>query len=151
MLFLLGGLLSAPCNIHPVYSLVPVTTKAHVVREGSHYHASTTLSFRVHEVQAASVASVEPGMLEHIRGHQTIAQRVANSSNGTIETNGQTAAQAKQRLAGAVHEMTADQNRELLREEQAYENVTEYGASQSQAPSYGLPGGPDVHDAACTR
>ena len=150
MFFLLGGLLAAPCNIHPEYMLVPATTAIRVVHAGSRFTASTTVSFRVHEVRPAIIPMVEPGVLEHVRGHQIIAQRIARSFDGHLDANGTSVAQAKMRLSHAIHDLAADQNTELAREEQTYENVTENGASQSQGPTYGLPGGSDVHDAACT-
>ena len=151
MFFLLGGLLAAPCNIHPEYMLVPATTAIRVVHDGPRFTASTTVSFRVHEVRPAIIPMIEPGLIEHVRGHQIIARRVARSFNGHLEANGATIGQAKMRLSRAIHDLTADQNNELTREERTYENVTENGASQSQGPAYGLPGGPDVQDAACTR
>ena len=151
MLFLLGGLLTAPCDIHPVYALVPKVSAIRVVRIAARYRASTTISFGVKQTREAVIPSVETGLLDHVRGHEIVAHRVARSSNGHLEANGASAAQAKARLQRTIHDLTADQNSELLREERAYDNVTENGASQSQGPAYGFPGGPDVQDAACTR
>jgi hypothetical protein len=140
-----------PCNIHPVYSLVAVEGPVRVMKTGSKYEASTTISFRVHEVTGAVIVSVEAGLLEHVRGHQIIANRVAHSGNGRIEAEAASEAQARSQLRDGIRKLTVEQNGELSREERAYDNVTENGASQSQGPSYGFPGGPDVQDPACTR
>src|SRR5579872_7374134 len=140
-----------PCNIHPVYDLVPIATPARVVRVDGKYRASAVLSFHVREVQRALIVTVETGVLDHVRGHQLIASRVARSSGGKVTANGATATQARAQLARAIRTLTADENSELTREERAYDTVTENGAAQSQAPSYGFPGGQDVQDPACTR
>ncbi|HZT14066.1 MAG TPA: hypothetical protein VFA29_14800 [Candidatus Baltobacteraceae bacterium] len=141
----------APCNIHPVYVLTAVTAPVSVTRTGSKYQASSRISFRIKETRSAVIVSVEPGVLEHVRGHQLIAQRVARSSSGRITAAGSTAAQARAGLARSIRDLTADQNRELLREEHVYDTVTENGAAQSQGPSYGMPGGSDVQDRSCTQ
>lgn len=151
MVFFLAAPAPMPCNIHPVYSLIAVRGKVKIAHVNGKYQASSSLSYRVQEVMGAVIVTVEPGVLEHVRGHQIIASRVAHSSNGHVEATGSSEQQARSRLADGIRKLTADQNKELLREERAYDNVTENGAAQSQGPSYGLPGGPDVQDAACTR
>jgi hypothetical protein len=150
MPFLLLALLALPCNIHPVYALDPSWSTFKVVRDGSKYRATTQLSFRIREVTPATIVSAETGVLEHVRGHQIIAQRVSRAAGGHLEANGSTAQQARARLTHAVAEVSAEQNRELVREEHAYDAITQNGAEQSQAPAYGLPGGPDVQDPGCT-
>ena len=153
MVFLLGVLPSAayPCNIHPVYSLAAVRGAMKIVHAHGRYEASSPIAFRVHEVTGAVIVSVEPGLLDHVLVHQIIAQLVARSSGGTVKALGSSAQQARSRLADGIAKMTSDQNAELQREERTYDTVTDNGSEQSQGPSYGLPGGPDVRDPACTR
>jgi hypothetical protein len=92
------------------------------------------------------ITSVDPGLLDHVRGHQIIAQRVARSSVGTVRSAGASNAQARVRLQQAVTRLTNDAQKELDREEHVYDTVTNYGSAQSQGPVYGFPGGPDAHD-----
>ncbi len=140
-----------PCNIHPVYALAATVTRVKVARNGRQFHASATIGFTLREVRSAMIVSIEQGLLEHVRGHQIIAQRVARSSNGLVVATGSSAALARAQLNSTVRKMTSEQNAELAREERAYDNVTQNGAEQSQGPSYGFPGGPDVTDPGCTR
>lgn len=144
MLFL-AAILAAPCNAHPVYEVVPKTGAVRVVRRAGGYAASTQLHFTLREKVPAVIPSVDPGLLDHVQGHLTIAQRVARSSGGSVQANGGSAAQARDRLRAAVARTSRDLQSELLREERAYDNVTENGAAQSQGPAYGFPGGPDAH------
>lgn len=150
-MFFLSPVVAAPCNIHPVYSLVAVKGPVRVTKANGRYEATSTISFRMHEVRGAIIVSVEPGVLDHVRGHQIVAERVEHSANGRVEATGSTQAQARSRLGEGIAKLTSEQNNELLREERAYDNVTENGASQSQGPAYGFPGGTNVQDAACTR
>jgi hypothetical protein len=143
-LFLLASLLSSPCNAHPVYALAPVVYAQSVRRDGSVYRASARLTFRIVEKRPAVITSVDPGLLEHVRGHQIVAQRVARSSGGTVQAVGSSRAQAQARLRQALSRLAADQERELDREEHVYDSVTNYGAAQDQGPQYGFPGGLDV-------
>lgn len=152
MFFALAALLgAAPCNIHPVYSLVPVVSTVKVTHAGAHYRASAAIKFTVRETVPAVIASVEPGAIEHARGHAVIAQRVGRSASGHVEGLGANEGQARAHLKRAIANLADDQNRELAREEHDYDAVTANGAQQSQGPAFGLPGGPDVQDAACTR
>lgn len=146
LLVLLAAVVSGPCNIHPVYVLQPVLTHMRVQRSGSSYSASANVTFAVREKTAAIITSVDPGLLDHVRGHQIIAQRVAQSSGGTIRASGSSEAQARARLHDGVAQTLRDLSKELDREERVYDSVTQNGASQSQGPVYGFPGGPDAHD-----
>lgn len=139
-----------PCNIHPVYALSAVVSRTKVVRRGNRFRASATIGFGVREVRGATIVTIEPGVLNHVRGHQIIAERVARSSNGQIVATGSSVAQARARLADTVKRMTSEQNGEMTREERAYDDVTQNGAEQSQGPAYGFPGGSDVTDPGCT-
>lgn len=144
-MLLLAALLSAPCNAHPVYEVVPKVSAVRVVRRARGYAASAQLRFTLRETLPAVIPSVDPGLLDHVQGHLTIAQRVVRSSGGAVQANGASAAQARERLHATVARMSGDLENELLREERAYDNVTENGAAQSQGPAYGFPGGPDAH------
>lgn len=147
MLFVfLAAVLATPCNAHPVYVIKAVRGAVTVKRAANGYIASTKLSFRIVETTPAVIASVDPGLLDHVRGHQIIAQRVARSSVGSVRSDGNSDAQARARLQQGIHRLTNDVNRELTREEHVYDSVTENGAAQSQGPVYGFPGGPDAHD-----
>jgi hypothetical protein len=146
MVFLLAALFVAPCNIHPVYVLQPIVRSVQVKRAGSAYQASAQLHYAIREKTAAMISSVDPGLLDHVRGHQIIAQRVARSSSDSVRAVGATAAQARAHLNDAVARVKADLSKELEREERVYDSVTENGAAQSQGPVYGFPGGPDAHD-----
>lgn len=137
-------LLASPCNAHPVYALAPVVSRQSVRRDGSVYRASARLTFRIVEKRPAIITSVDPGLLDHVRGHQIIAQRVARSSTGTVQAVGNSRAQAQARLRQALSRLASDQERELEREERVYDSVTNDGASQSQGPLAGFPGGVDV-------
>lgn len=143
-MLLLAVLLSAPCNAHPAYAVQPKVTNIRVVRRRSGYLASAQLHFTLRETEPALIPSADPGLLEHAQGHLIVAQRVARSSGGTVQANGASAAQAKTRLEQAIAHMRSDLQKELVREERAYDNVTANGASQSQGPAYGFPGGPDA-------
>lgn len=142
----LAAILSAPCNAHPVYALQPIISYSKIKRAGITYRARATLHFKIVEKTPALIPSVDPGLLDHVRGHQIIAQRVARSSFGTVQATGTSDAQARARLHDALTRLTDDAQTELLREEHVYDSVTENGASQSQGPLYGFPGGPDAHD-----
>jgi len=146
MSLLLAAMLSGPCNAHPVYALRPAVSAFHVQRAGKTFQVSESISFRVTEVRPAIITSVDPGLLDHVRGHQVIAQRVARSSVGTVRSAGASVGQARAHLKQAVARLTSDAQKELDREEQVYDSVTNYGSSQSQGPVYGFPGGPDAHD-----
>jgi hypothetical protein len=146
MLILAAQLLTAPCNAHPAYAVQPVVTNVRVVRRASGYLASASVRFTLKTTQPALLPSVsDPGLLQHVQGHLTVAHRVIRSSDGTVKANGSSAAQARARLKQTVAHMRSDLQNELLREERAYDNVTANGTAQSQGPSYGFPGGPDVH------
>lgn len=141
--FIAAALLASPCNAHPVYALAPVESAVNVRREGKVYRASAKLSFRIVERKPAMITSADPGLLDHVRGHQIVAQRVAKSSNGSVQAVGNSSAQAREHLKKALAQLESDQQKELDREERAYDSVTNDGASQSQGPLYGFPGGPD--------
>lgn len=144
MLLLATLLVTVPCNAHPQYAVQASIAGERVRHEGGGYVASAQIHFSLRETQPAIIPSVDPGLLDHVRGHQTVAERVAHSSGGTVEATGATQAQAQARLKQTVNRMRGDLQNELVREEQAYENVTAYGAQQSQGPAYGFPGGEDV-------
>jgi hypothetical protein len=140
-----AALLAAPCNIHPAYTVNPVVTRVRVVRRGRGYLAAAQIRFTLATKSPAMIASADdPGVLQHVQGHLTVARRVVQSSEGSVQANGSTASQARTRLNQTIARMRSDLQKELTREEQAYENVTENGTSQSQGPAYGFPGGPDV-------
>lgn len=138
-------LLAAACNAHPAYAAQPVVTNVRLVRAGRVYHASARIRFTLRTTAPAMIPSVDPGLLDHVQGHMIVAQRVIRSSDGTVNANGSSAALARARLNQTIARMRTDLQNELMREERAYDNVTANGASQSQGPSYGFPGGPDVH------
>ena len=146
MSLVLAAILSGPCNAHPAYALRPVVSAARVQRTGSAFQAIGSVSFRIVELKPAMITSVDPGLLDHVRGHQIIAQRVARSSVGTVRAAGASAPQARSRLQQAATRLANDAQKELDREEQVYDSVTNYGSSQSQGPVYGFPGGPDARD-----
>lgn len=143
-MLVLAALLTAPCNAHPVYDVVAKVSAVHVARRAHSYVARAQLRFVLRQTVPAVIPSVDPGLLEHVQGHLTVAQRAVRSSGGSVQANGTTAAQARERLNAAVARMRSDLQKELLREERAYDNVTNYGAAQSQGPAYGFPGGPDA-------
>ncbi len=146
MLFVfLAAVLGAPCNAHPVYVIRAVPGAITVKHTANGYIASSKLSFRVVETTPSVITSVDPGLLDHMRGHQIIAQRVARSSVGSVRSDGNSATQARARLQQGIHRLTNDVNRELTREEHVYDTVTDYGGAQSQGPVYGFPGGRDAH------
>lgn len=144
-MLLLAVLLAASCNAHPSYTVQPVLTHVQTTRQGGRYVASAQVRFTLKDQQPALLTSTDPGLLDHVQGHLRVAQRVIASSNGLVQANAAGAAQARTRLNQTVARMRADLQKELAREEQAYENVTASGASQSQGPSFGFPGGADVH------
>lgn len=144
-MFLLAALLTAPCNAHPAYAVVSHVSAVRVTARSRGYTASAQLHFTLRETQPAMIPSIDPGLLDHVHGHLVVAQRVVRSSGGLVQANGANAAQAKVQLNQAIARMSADLQNELLREERAYDNVTANGASQSQGPAFGFPGGPDVH------
>lgn len=144
-MLILAALLTAPCNAHPAYAVQPKVTGERVVHRTGGYQASANLRFTVRETEPAIVPSVDPGLLDHVHGHQVVAQRVVRSSGGAVSANGVSAAAARAHLQQAIARMSSDLQNELVREERAYDNVTANGASQSQGPAYGFPGGPDVH------
>lgn len=143
---LLAALINTPCNVHPVYVLQPSVRNVRVRRSGSGYAATAQLHFSVREKRPAVITSVDPGLLDHVRGHQIIAQRVARSSADSVRAVGASALQARARLRDALAHLESDLAKELDREERVYDNVTEGGAAQSQGPAYGFPGGPDADD-----
>jgi hypothetical protein len=141
---LAAGLLASPCNIHPIYALQPVESAMTVRRDGRVYRATANLKFRIVEKQPAVLTSADPGLLDHVRGHQIVAQRVIRSSTGSVQGVGNTAASARLHLKQALTRLESDLQKELDREERVYDSVTNDGASQSQGPLYGFPGGPDA-------
>jgi Bacterial protein of unknown function (DUF922) len=143
---MLAVVLGRPCNVHPVYALQPVLRNVRVQRSGPSYTASAELTFDIRQKTAPAVPSKDPGLLAHVRGHKIVAQRVAQSSNGTIRATGNTPAQARGRLRDGVTQTQRDLSKELDREESVYDSVTQNGAAQSQGPVYGFPGGPDARD-----
>jgi hypothetical protein len=144
-MLILAALLAATCNAHPGYAVQPVVAHLRVERRSGAYRAVAQLHFTLRVIRPAMIPSVDPGLLEHVQGHQIIAQRVVGSSGGTVQANGSSAALARTHLMQAVSRIKDDLQKELDREERAYDNVTANGKSQSQGPAYGFPGGPDVH------
>jgi hypothetical protein len=145
MLILALLLAAEPCNIHPAYTLEAATSAVRVQREGGGYVATSSLRFELRDLRPAVLPSVgDPGVLDHVRGHIIVAQRVAKSGGGIVRANGATAALARKRLHESIARMQADAQRELDREEQVYDNVTADGTQQDQGPAYGFPGGADV-------
>lgn len=143
-MLLLAALLST-CDIHPKYAVQPAVSHVQVTRRTNGYVATAQLHFSLRVTQPAMITSAgNPALLQHVQGHLTVARRVVRSSDGNVEANGSSAAQARSRLNQTIARMRMDLQNELVREEQAYENVTAYGKSQSQGPSYGFPGGSDV-------
>jgi len=146
MLILAAQLLASPCNAHPAYAVQPVVTSVRVVHSAGGYLASARIRFNLKTTQPAMIPSADdPGLLQHVQGHLTVARRVLQSSAGNVEANGSSAAQARTRLNQTIKHMSGDLQSELMREERAYDNVTANGTQQSQGPSYGFPGGVDVH------
>lgn len=143
-MLLLAALLAAPCNAHPAYAVQPAVTHVSEVHRAGGYLASAQIRFTLRVTQPAMIPSVDPGLLEHVQGHQIVARRAIGSSGGHIQAYGATQAQARANLQQTITRMRIDLQNELMREERAYDNVTANGASQSQGPSYGFPGGPDV-------
>jgi hypothetical protein len=138
-------LIAAACNAHPAYAVRPVVSNVRVVRRANAYVASAHIRFTLNTTAPALIPSADPGLLEHVQGHLIVAQRVIRSSEGTVNANGPSAVLARTRLNQTLARMRTDLQNELMREERAYDNVTANGASQSQGPAYGFPGGPDVH------
>src|SRR5690242_16223918 len=147
---MLAALISRPCNIHPVYALRPLVRTVRVQRDGKTYRATAQLSFSIKETRPAVLTSIDPGLLDHVRGHQIIAQRVARSSGGEVTAEGSSTSQARSRLNSGIAQTQRDLSKELDREEHVYDSVTQNGAAQSQGPLYGFPGGPDARDS-CAR
>lgn len=146
LLIILAALISRPCNVHPVYVLQPVVRNVHVQHNGKTYRATGQLTFTLKETKPALLTSIDPGLLDHVRGHQIIAQRVARSSSGEVTAEGSSPAQARARLTSGVAQTQRDLSKELDREEHVYDSVTQNGAAQSQGPIYGFPGGPDARE-----
>jgi hypothetical protein len=144
MLLLAVLLAAAGCNAHPAYAVQPVVTSVRIAHRSGSYVASAQLRFTLRTTAPALIPSADPGLLDHVQGHLIVAHRVIQSSGGTVEANGSSAAQAHARLNQAIARMRNDLQNELMREERAYDNVTSYGMQQSQGPAYGFPGGPDV-------
>lgn len=143
-MLVLAALLSAPCNAHPSYAVQPSVSHVRVVRRAASYLATAQIHFTLRVVQPALIPKVDPGLLQHVQGHMIVARRVIRSASASIEANGVSASQARLHLNQTISRMRTDLQNELMREERAYDNVTSNGASQSQGPSYGFPGGPDV-------
>jgi hypothetical protein len=145
-MLLLAALLAAPCNAHPAYAVQPVVSHVRIERRGKAYLASAQIHFTFKDVRPAVIPDAsDPGLLAHVQGHLVVARRAVRSSEGTIDANGSSAAQARTRLQRTIARMRADLQKELMREERAYDNVTANGLAQSQGPLYGFPGGPDAH------
>jgi hypothetical protein len=144
-MLLLAALLAAPCNAHPSYTVQPVVTRVRTTRGGRSYVVSAQLRFTLKQSTPAIIPSVDPGLLNHVQGHLIVARRVIASSGGHVEANGSSPSQARAHFNQTVAQMRGDLQKELAREEQAYDNVTQNGAAQSQGPAYGFPGGEDVH------
>lgn len=143
---LLAALTSSACTAHPVYGLRPVAGAARVSRAGAGYQAAAQLHFTVVRRSGGRALPADPGMRAHVEGHRTIALRVARTSADSVRAVGVSAAQARARLRDAIARIESDLSKELDREEHVYDTVTADGASQSQGPVYGFPGGPDAHD-----
>ena len=143
-MLILAALLAAPCNAHPTYAVQPAVSALRVSRAVGGYRASERIAFGLRVVTPALIPSLDPGLLEHVQGHLIVAQRVVRSSNGMVRALGKTRAQALARVRESVAHLTRDLQAELIREESAYDNVTENGTAQTQGPLYGFPGGPDV-------
>jgi hypothetical protein len=148
-MLLLAALLTAPCNIHPQYAVQARVTHATVVRQSSGYLASAQVRYTLRVTKEALLPSVDDGLMAHVQGHMMVARRVVRSSGGTVRANGASEAQARARLNQTLARMSGDLQNELNREEAAYDNVTAYGRSQSQGPSYGFPGGSDIVNSVC--
>ncbi len=143
MLLFVAALLT--CKADPVYTLVRVPAPVRIERNGPMYRAVTRLSFRV-TPRLRPPHTRDAGFNDHVRGRQIIAQRVAGSSNGEISAGAKSERDARAQLRRALNQMTADAQKELMREERVYDSVTEDGMAQDQGPTFGLPGGRNAHD-----
>jgi len=141
----------APCNAHPQYRITAVAHDVRVTGGGSSYRASARIAYSLKVLVPAHVPAGDAGLRAHVAGHQEIARKVAASSVGTIQANGSSSTQARGRLAATIERLRSDLERELQREQRAYDNVTENGAAQSQGPAFGFPGGPDARTACSGR
>jgi hypothetical protein len=137
-------LLAAACNAHPIYAVQPIVSGVRVARHGNAYVASAQLRFTLKTTARAILPrNADAGLRQHVQGHMVVARRVIRSSDGSVEANGSSAAQARTRLKQTIDRMRSDLQSELVREERAYDDVTANGAQQSQGPQFGFPGGPD--------
>lgn len=141
---MLSFLLAAvTCNAHPQFTLIPKVTSERAARTGSNYEASASVGFLVRVVIPAKMPN-DAALRNHARGHETIAERVARSSDGTVRAVGSSQSQAHARLKQTIARMQSDLLKELQREERVYDTVTENGSAQNQGPVYGFPGGPNA-------
>lgn len=141
---MLSFLLAAvTCNSHPQFTLISKVTNERVARAGSGYAASANVAFSVRVVIPAKTPN-DAALRNHAQGHQTIAERVAHSSDGSVRAEGSSQSQAHARLKQTISRMQSDLLKELQREERVYDTVTENGSAQSQGPVYGFPGGPNA-------
>ncbi len=131
---------SLACSSHPEYTLRPVVSAVSVRRDGPDYRASAALRFTVFPAIRPPATS-DAGFNDHVRGHQIIAQRVAGSSNGSVQANGKTPGDARRQLARALDRLRSDAQKELDREQRVYDSVTQDGLEQNQGPAFGFPGG----------
>jgi hypothetical protein len=148
-MLLIAALLTAPCNIHPQYAVQAQVTHVAVVHQSSGYLASAQVHYTLRVTKEALMPSVDDGLMAHVQGHMIVARRVIRSSDGSVRAIGASQAQARARLNQTIARMSGDLQNELNREEAAYDNVTEYGRSQSQGPAYGFPGGSDIVNSVC--
>jgi hypothetical protein len=143
-MLLFAVLLAAACNAHPAYAVQPVVSNVHVARKSNGYVATAKLRFTLRTTMPALIPSADPGLLDHVQGHLAVARRVITSSGGSVAANGSSAAQSRAALNQTIARMRSDLQKELVREERAYDDVTANGTQQSQGPQFGFPGGPDV-------
>jgi len=131
----------SPCLFRPELKVVPIVSQIRIARRVSAYQASARITFAVRTVKKAQLAN-DPGLQAHVRGYYAIVQRLAQAS--TVQAIGTTMTQARAGLYKTIAALAHDINVEYLRQQRAYDDVTENGRSQDQGPAYGFPGGPNA-------
>ncbi len=131
----------ALCNSRPIYRLVSHRAVVAIRHEEHGF-------FRAEERIRFSATGPAAPIATHAGGHRLIAMRYARESGGRVSGMGSSPALARRALARAIQVFERESQRELEREQQSYDRVTDDGKAQERGKAFGYPAAPNT-DGAC--
>jgi len=96
------------------------------------------------EAEAAALRAYYQALLVHEDGHVTVAAELGKTISVSLTGSGATPAAAVADFKSLVQSRAAKNGADIAQRDADYDNATNHGATQSDGPSYGFPGGSNV-------